>query len=293
MNNNLSATLKKLSLPILITLFGVTLIIFAQTSDQPPKFGISAILITVSGLVMLYFSLGSNIAKIATALAVVLGIAGSYVYYTVTSDVINIDLARQLDKEMDELIKQNLTDIKTAQVSYKEIHGSYAKDFDVLKNFISEGKIKIAVKNGGVPNRRLTPEERSIIYGAGDQRALDYNMTEDEAIILSKSSNPPAELKGFVRDTILSSFFESSFGAPAYKQRRVKMGFPEFKVDSIFYIPASGKRFKMTITDSVEYQGVKVQALLVEGTRKMKSLNTKTTYSFGSASSPALSTSWD
>jgi hypothetical protein len=139
----------------------------------------------------------------------------------------------------------------------------------------------------------LTPEERAIIYGANDQRALDYNMTEQEALYLAKSANPPADLKGFVRDTILSSFYESAFGADSYQQRRLKMGFPDFNVDSIFYIPTTGSKFSMVITDSIEFQGIKVQGLMVEGKRKMKSKNEEVSYSFGSTSSPALSSNWD
>jgi len=293
MNNSLSASLKKLSLPIIITIFGLALIIIAQKTQQPPKFTYAALFLTLAGLVMFYFSIGSNLAKIATALAIVLGIAGGYIYYDVTTDVIEIDQARKFDREMEELIKQNLSDIKTSQIAYKEVNGSYARDFDELKRFIVDGKIKITIKNGGVPNRRLTPEERAIIYGAKDQRALDYNMTEQEALILAKSSKPPKDLKGFVRDTMLSSFYESSFGAKPYLERRMKMGFPDFVVDSIFFIPATGVKFTMTVSDSVEYQGAKIQALLVEGIRKKKSENVEILYSFGSKSSPALGFSWD
>ena len=293
MNNKLSATLKKFSLPIIIIVFGLTLLIVGQSTGQPPRFMMAALFLSLAGLVMLYFSAGSNIAKIASGLGIVLGAVGLYIYFDISNDVISINNARKFDREMEELIKQNLSDIKTSQVAYRDVHGSYARDFEELRKFITEGKIKIAVKNGGVPNRRLTTDERALIYGPKDQRALDYNMTEEEAVILSKSANPPADLRGFVRDTMLTSFFESSFGSEPYILRRNKMGFPEFVVDSIFYIPNSGNRFKMTVTDSIEYQGIKVQGLLVEGVRKMKSRNEEVTFSFGSNSSPALSNNWD
>lgn len=293
MNNKLSATLKKFSLPIIIVAFGLTLLIVGLSSGQSPRFMMSSLFLAIAGLVMLYLSTGSNIAKIASGLGVVLGAIGLYIYFDISNDVISINNARKYDREIEELIKQNLADIKTSQVAFRDVHGSYAKDFDQLKKFITDGKIKIAVKNGGVPNRRLTTDERAIIYGPKDQRALDYNMTEEEAIILTKSENPPADLKGFVRDTMLTSFFESSFGSEPYLLRRDKMGFPEFVVDSIFYIPNTGNRFKMTVTDSIDYQGIKVQGLFVEGVRKMKSSNNEITYSFGSTSSPALSNNWE
>jgi hypothetical protein len=71
------------------------------------------------------------------------------------------------------------------------------------------------------------------------------------------------------------------------------MGFPAFNVDSMLVVPNSGKQFVLTVTDSVEYQGVKIQALMVSGERVLKSTKKTVVYSIGSTSSPALSSSWD
>lgn len=293
MNNNLTATLKKFSLPVIILLLGIVILVIGNKYEQPKSFMIASGLIVLAGAVMTLFSAGLNLAKIALIIGVPLGIASIYIYYDLADDVISIHQAEIFDKELDELIKQNLNDLKSTQIAYKEYYGTYAKNFDDLRKFIVEGKIKLAVKNGGVPNRRLTPEERAIIYGANDKRALDYNMTEIEAITLAKSSNPPADLKGFVRDTVLTSFFESSFGSEAYKNRRAKMGFPEFNVDSLFYVPTTGNKFLMIVTDSIEVNGIKVQGLYVEGKRLLKKDKTEAVYSFGSTVSSALSSNWD
>jgi hypothetical protein len=293
MNNSFSASSKKTSLPIIITLLGIALVIVGLTSKQNNMYLIATGLLALSGLVMLYYSIGSNIGKISVVLGGVLGVVGLATFIFIGNDIISIDNARKYDERMDVLVKQNLADIKTSQIAFKELNGTYAKDWDSLKDFIVNGKIKLAVKNGGVPNRRLTPEERAIVYGAGDKRALDYNMTEAEAIRLAKSSNPPADLAGFVRDTMLTSFYESSFGAESYVSRRLKMGFPEFNVDSIFYVPNTGKQFTLVVTDSVEYQGVKIQTLQVSGERTMRSTKKTVVYTIGSTSSPALSSSWD
>jgi hypothetical protein len=293
MNNNLSALFSKISLPVIITVLGLALLIVGKSTEQNNMFMIATGLLAIAGLIMLFFSIGSNIGKIAIVLGGILGIAGFYTFFYIGSDIISIDNARKYDERMDELVKQNLMDIKTSQIAFKEVNGSYAKDWASLREFIVNGKIKIAVKNGGVPNRRLTPEERAMIYGAGDKRALDYNMTEAEAIFLAKSSNPPADLVGFVRDTMLTSFYESAFASSGYLSRRTKMGFPEFNADSIFYVPNTGVQFKLVVTDSVEFQGTKVQALEVSGERMMKSTGKTVVYLFGSTSSPALSSNWD
>lgn len=293
MNNSFSASSKKTSLPIIITILGLALVIVGLTSKQNSMYLIATGLLALSGLVMLYYSIGSNIGKISVVLGGVLGALGLATFIFIGNDIMSIDNARKYDERMDVLVKQNLADIKTSQIAFKELNGTYAKDWNSLKDFIVNGQIKLAVKNGGVPNRRLTPEERAIVYGAGDKRALDYNMTEAEAIRLAKSSNPPDDLTGFVRDTMLTSFYESAFGAESYVSRRLKMGFPEFNVDSIFYVPNTGKQFALVVTDSVEYQGVKIQTLQVSGERTLKSTKKTVVYSIGSTSSPALSSSWD
>ncbi len=293
MNNSFSAFSSKISLPLIMSILGLALVIVGMLNNQNNMYLIATSLFTVAGLIMLFFSIGSNIGKLSILIGGVLGILGLATFIYIGSDILSIDSARKYDERMDELVKQNLTDIKTSQITFKEANGTYAKDWNKLKDFIQNGKIKIAVKNGGVPNRRLTPEERAIIYGAADKRALDYNMTEAEAIILASSANPPADLREFVRDTILTSFFESSFGSKPYLDRREKMGFPDFNVDSIFYVPNTGVQFSLKVTDSIDYQGIKVQGLYVEGERQLKSTKKTVMYSFGSTSSPALSSNWD
>lgn len=293
MNTNLTTLFKKYSAPIIFIFLGITLLGVGKANNQSSSFMIASALLLVAGFVMLFFSSGSKIVKIASVIGLVVGISSIGILYAVTDDVLTIKNSREYDEEIDELTKQNLMDIKAAQIAYKDANGTYAKTADELKNFVLNGKVKTVVKKGGIPSRRLTPEERAIIYGAGDNRALDYNMSEEEAVILSKSSNPPADLKEFVRDTLSESFFTKTFESKSYLSRRKKMGFPDFNADSIFYIPDSGIKFKMTVKDSVEYQGAKIQTLLVEGTRKMKSKDAETLYSFGSTSSPALSSNWD
>lgn len=293
MNNSFSAFSSKISLPLIMSILGLALVIVGMLNNQNNMYLIATSLFTVAGLIMLFFSIGSNIGKLSIVIGGVLGILGLVTFIYIGSDIWSIDSARKYDERMDELVKQNLTDIKTSQIAFKEANGTYAKDWNKLKDFIQNGKIKIAVKNGGVPNRRLTTEERAIIYGAADKRALDYNMTEAEAIILASSANPPADLREFVRDTILASFYESSFGSKPYLDRRTKMGFPDFNVDSLFYVPNTGIQFSLTVTDSIDYQGIKVQGLYVQGERQLKATKKTVMYSFGSTSSPALSSNWD
>jgi hypothetical protein len=47
---------------------------------------------------------------------------------------------------------RKLEDIRTLQAFYKNEYGSYAKNFDQLKSFWNEGKMRIVVKEGHVPD---------------------------------------------------------------------------------------------------------------------------------------------
>jgi hypothetical protein len=294
MNNEFSSAFKKISMPALVISVAIAFLIIGLRENQSSFFKITGVFLLLAGIIALFLSVSSKIAKIAVVIGGVLGIASVFIYSVLFLDIYRTFDNRNTDEEIDELIKQNLNDIKTTQIAFKEVNGRYASDFDELKEFIINGKVKFVSKMGGVPARRITPEERAIIYGPGDRRPLDYNMTEEEALKLSKSANPPSDLSGFVRDTILKSFYNENFGTENYIKRRSKMGFPDFNVDSIFVIPRSGNAFTMEIKDSVEFQSTIIQGIEVKGERKLLSFRDSTAvYSFGSLISPALSTNWD
>jgi Ca2+/Na+ antiporter len=293
MNNELTTKLKKITLPAILILSAIFIIIVGKNTNQDSMFTMAGLFLMLAGLVALFFLLSNRIAKLALIIGGVMGIAGLFIYLNIFNEVKTTKDNRAMDVKMDELIKQNLTDVKTAQIAYKEVNGAYAKDFDALKDFIVNGKIKFVVKTGGVPNRRLQPEERAILYGAGDRRALDYNMTEIEALKLAKSSNSPSDLKNFVRDTLSKSFYDETFASKNYLSRRKKMGFPDFNVDSLFYVPNTGRKFEMTVKDSVEYQGAKIQAIVVETFKVSIDTGDTLRYKFGDLASPALTSDWD
>lgn len=50
------------------------------------------------------------------------------------------------------VVVERLKDIRTAQIAFKNVNGSYAKDFDLLIDFLENGKMPIVAKIGVVPD---------------------------------------------------------------------------------------------------------------------------------------------
>lgn len=290
--NSLSVLFKKYSIPGILLIIGIALIIVGFTSDQGSDWMLASSLMAISGILSIVYVSGVLPGKIGLFIGIPVAIVAVFVLYRMGSEVVAEENTKKLKEDITNLMKQNLNDIKTAQIAYKDKYGKYASDWNKLANFINNGTVKEVIKEGGVPNRRLTPEEREIIYGPKDNRALDYNMTELEAYVLSKSENPPAELTKFVRDTVEVSFFDRTFKNPSYVDRRVRMGFPKFNTDSLFYIPSTSEMFTMNTLDSLEYQGAKIPVIEVVGIHPVD-YKGRDTLRFGSLTSPNLSANWD
>ncbi|MDT8402409.1 MAG: hypothetical protein RQ743_12000 [Bacteroidales bacterium] len=117
----------------------------------------------------------------------------------------------RFNKERDrreEAIKERLIDIRTAQVAFKSKYGRYTGSFDTLINFVKTDSFPLIYKEGAVTDEMI--EE----WGARAEReALRRGL--------------------IVRDTSYTTVFDSIFA-------------PDFPVDSLRYVPFSGKtEFKM------------------------------------------------
>ena len=114
------------------------------------------------------------------------------------------------------LIKQRLTDIRKAQIEYKNIHKVHAANFDELSKFLKEEKLPFLIKEGV-----LTDEQ------------LQKGMTEKEAV-----------KKGLIkRDTIWVTAVDTLFGKG-------------YNVDDLRNVPVANVQFKMdtaTLTSGSGY----------------------------------------
>ncbi|GAA0874984.1 hypothetical protein GCM10009118_13920 [Wandonia haliotis] len=291
--NSLSVLFKKYSIPVILLVIGLALIILGVSNNQGSDWMMASSLLAISGVLSIIYVSGIIPGKISLFIGIPVALVAVYVLYQMGSEVVAEENKKIKKEEITNLMKQNLNDIKAAQIAYRDKYGKYASDWNKLIHFIKSGTIKEVVKEGGVPNRRLTPEERAIIYGPKDNRALDYNMTELEAYALAKSETPPADLTGFVRDTVEVSYFERTFKNTSYVDRRKRMGFPEFNADSLVYIPTTSDMYSLKTMDSLEYQGSKVPVIEVMGIHPVEYKGKRDTLMFGSLTSPNLSANWD
>ena len=291
--NSLTVLFRKYSIPGILLLAGLLLIIVGFVNNQTGGWMLASTLLALSGILAIVYISGILPGKIGLYIGIPVAIIAVFVIYQMGSEVVAEENKKKLKDDITSLMKQNLNDIKTAQIAYREKYGKYASDWNKLTNFINTGTINEVNKIGGVPNRRLTAEERAILYGPKDNRALDYNMTELEALNLARSENPPADLKGFIRDTVEVSFFERTFRNQSYVDRRIRMGFPMFNTDSLIYIPTTKETFTMRTIDTLDYQGSKIPVIEVKGIHPIEFKGKRDTLMFGSLTSPNLSANWD
>ncbi len=188
---------------------------------------------------------------------------------------------------MDGDIKARMNDIKEAELAYKEANGRYTNNMDELIDFVRTGTKMTIKKIGALPERKPTPEEYKLIYG--DNRAIDYNMTEIEAYaIVKKSAVVPEDLVGFLRDTAFIPVLDAIFNDPKYIENRDKSGCDlAFHPDSLRYVPYSKILVELD-TASLLKGEIKVSTLQIAMIHPMDS----TLYQIGDVNDNHLRENW-
>ena len=200
----------------------------------------------------------------------------------------DVEYIQQYD-EMDLEIKVRINDIKSAEVAYKEFYGHYTDNFDTLAFFIKNGFKKDKESAGVLPERRITEEERNLIYG--DNRAIDNLMSDIEAHCLAKMPNHAADLDGFKRDTVYLPVMEAIFNSERYKEARSKMGdnLIPFHPDSLRYVPYSSLEASLD-TASVMKGEITVSTLMI---RMYHPMDSTLMYQIGDTTDNHLRENWD
>ena len=196
------------------------------------------------------------------------------------------------------LAKQNLEDIRYIQKAYAEANGVYLSDWNALVEFTKSGTIPYVDAQGVVPKRAISPEERDYLYH--DNRAIDNDMTEEEAFLLSKWTDGPnwsTDFSSFKRDTIQVSLSKTKFQSKSYVQNREKLGFYPFSADSLPYIPFTKNQWSLETKDSILVNDVKYPALYIAGKIPFAEIQGKNNDTeemfFGSLTTPDLDGSWE
>ncbi len=200
----------------------------------------------------------------------------------------DVEYIQQYD-EMDLEIKVRINDIKSAEVAYKEFYGHYTNNFDTLALFVKTGFKKDKESSGVLPERRITEEERNLIYG--DNRAIDNLMSDIEAHCLAKMDNHAADLDGFKRDTVYLPVMDAIFNSDRYNEARSKMGdnLIAFHPDSMRYVPYSSLVATLD-TASVMKGEITVSTLMI---RMYHPMDSTLMYQIGDTTDNHLRENWD
>ena len=141
---------------------------------------------------------------------ILLGIAIVVLGYLCVDSIMKPQRFIEIKKHRYEIVIQQLKDIRTAQVAFKDVHGEYAATFDTLISFIKNDSVKLV---------------RSIGSLSDDQ--LEAGMTEAKAI-----------KKGLIiRDTIRVSALDTLFGK-------------DYKIDLLRFVPFSNNTKEFVLKTS-------------------------------------------
>ena len=165
---------------------------------------------------------------------VLLFVIAGLVYLIVDSVMQPVNFNKQRDYRSSVAI-QRLKDIRTLQTAYKSVNGKFTADFDSLALFYNEGKMEVVMQIGShddslaVANtERLRKQNRKIT----DKDLYELYLKGEKVVCSIKNEIP-------VKDTL---FLRRS----------------DFNVDSLKYIPFSGKQEVMMDAVVKEVSGVKV-----------------------------------
>lgn len=292
MNSSLSVLLKKYAVPAVFIVMGLTVLIYGFTNNQDAMFKMSSVFLFVAALLSFMYSSGKFKTSLINALGFVTAIGAAitiYLSFKSVSDTQNYIINYETSHMKAE---QNLADIRFIQKRHAEIHGKYAATWDEFLAFAKIATMDYIDAVGTVPSRKMTQDESRFVYK--DNRPIDKSMTEEEALILSKWENAPAELKSFRRDTIKVNLLKTKFGSASYNDSRMINGIGHFSLDSLPYIPYTKEQWKLETKDSVGTD--KSPAIRVSGTlpfAKVQGAKKKEELFFGSLTSNDTGGSWE
>jgi len=118
-------------------------------------------------------------------------------YFCIMSVLTPIRFEETKDTREKAIIKR-LTDIRKAELEFKDQKGRYTASFDTLINFVKAARKKMVMKEGSLTDKQL-----------------EAGLTEAAAVKIVRKGNPSEiaanGLQGFVRDTAYVSMLEAIF----------------------------------------------------------------------------------
>ena len=209
---------------------------------------------------------------------------GYEVFYSVDEEIQFRELKTQVDAETIQALK----DIRDAQEAHQQIYGVFCDDFDSLQRFVYEPVMPVSFNMGSFND--TLPESKSAEMGLILTRAElpavaeEMGVSEEELIDLIAADSTTYK----VRDVIYTTFYDENFTP----EIRIAKRLPRVAIDSLWFNPLSGERFRLQV-DSVESGGGLQSTILVKdptpfGREKVK----KDTLRFGSLTEAHTDGNW-
>ena len=261
-----------------------------ETADlsQPVEMLFAGLALIVSGILAMPAVL-DRIPQNAYKFLLVLGVAAAaYFFFASTNSVLDEERFQMDQKVINAVTIQRLTDIRDAELAYREVKGEFTDSFDTLMAFIQAPLVPLNFSIGSFHD--TLPESQSYEQGFVIKRAdvpgvaAEYGWSEQAML-----DSITADVIGYkVRDTLYTSFFAENF-AP---EKRTDKKLPLISLDSLTFSPMTGERFRIDTT-YVNQSGLRVSAIKVQDPTPFGKPNVKKdTLRFGSLDEAHTDGNW-
>lgn len=303
MKGNISVLVNKFAIPAILLVLGLFMLIIGLKNGQGALYMLASLMMLMAGVLSILYSSGKLKGGLTFGIGGVTGVAALITLFLSFKSCNETQIHDENYKYCKSLAIQNLMDVREIQKVYKEQNGKYAGTWDEIESFLQNGTVIYVHSVGTVPARSVSPEERDYLAQFGlykKGQAIDFNMTEKDAYFLAKSSNPAADLKGFVRDTQNVSLMKTRFTENrAYSDNREMNGFPAFNVDSLKFIPFTNakQQWLLEVADSVKFGDAIIPTIKVSGFIPFSEIegkdDNKEEISFGNLLTNSVAGSWE
>lgn len=246
--------------------------------SQPTDMLFAGLALMISGVLAMPAVL-EKIPQKAYRVMLVIGVAsGAYFFMASTNSVLDEEQFLKDQAAMNAVTIQRLTDIRDAELAYKEVNGAFTDSFDTLFAFINAPLVPLNFSIGSFHD--TLPEAQSYEEGFVIKRSavagIAADMGWDEQTLLDSITADAVAYK--VRDTLFTSFFAENFT----DEKRADKKLPPVNLDSLSFSPSSGERFLIDTT-YVNQSGLQVSAIKVQDPTPFGRSNVKKdTLRFGS-----------
>lgn len=232
-----------------------------DTADlsQPTDMLYAGLALIISGVLAMPAVL-DRIPQKTFRVVMVFGVAGAaYFFLAATNSVLDEEQFQEDQARVNAVTIQRLTDIRDAELAYRDVMGGFTDSFDTLLAFIQAPLVPLNFSIGSFHD--TLPEVQSYEAGFVIKRsdvpgiAAELGWT-DEAMMDSITADAVSYK---VRDTLYTSFFAENFA----DEKRVGKKLPMVNIDSLTFSPTSGERFSIDTT-YVDQSGLRVSAIKVQ-----------------------------